>query len=126
VWVYLLKRKDDVFTIFKQFIAMVEKNSGRSIKCLITDNGCEYTSMEFNKYCKEEGIEEHKTNAYTSQQNNVVERMNMTLLERARSVLSNSKLQQQLWAEEVSRSCYILDLSPSNASECLDSKRCID
>ena len=34
VWVYLLKRKDDVFNSFKQFKALVEKRTGSSIKCL--------------------------------------------------------------------------------------------
>ena len=89
----MLKSKTDVFTIFKQFIALVEKSTGRSIKCLRTDNGGEFTSMEFENYCKELGIDRHKTTAYTPQQNGVVERMNMTLLERARSMLSNANLQ---------------------------------
>jgi hypothetical protein len=93
VWVYLLKRKVDVFIVFKQFRDLVEKSTGRSIKCLRTDNGGEYTSMEFKNYCKEAGIERHKTTAYTPQQNGVVECMNKTLLERARSMLSNAKLQ---------------------------------
>jgi transposase InsO family protein len=93
VWVYLLKRKDDVFITFKQFRALVEKSTDRSIKCLRTDNGGEFTSMEFENYCKEDGIERHKTTVYTPQQNGVVERMNRTLLERARSMLSNAKMQ---------------------------------
>jgi transposase InsO family protein len=57
-----------------------------SIKCLRTDNGGEFTSMEFENYCKESGIDRHKTTAYTPQQNGVVEFMNKTLLERERSM----------------------------------------
>jgi transposase InsO family protein len=78
----MLKRKADVFTVFKQFRYLVEKSIGRSIKCLRTDNGGEFTSMEFENYCKEFGIDRHKTTAYTPQQNGVVECMNTTLLER--------------------------------------------
>ena len=37
----------------------------RTIKCLRTDNGGEFTSLEFEKYCKDEGIVRHKTNVYT-------------------------------------------------------------
>ena len=70
---------------------MVEKNTGRSIKCLRKNNGGEFTSLEFEKYCKETSIERHKTINYT-QQNGVSECMNMTLLERVRSMLSNAKL----------------------------------
>jgi transposase InsO family protein len=76
----MLKRKADVFTIFKQFRALVEKSTGRSIKFLRTDDGGEFMSMEFENYCKEFGIDRHKTTSYTPQQNGVVERMNKTLL----------------------------------------------
>jgi transposase InsO family protein len=89
----MLKRKVDVFIVFKQFRDLVEKSTGRFIKCLRIDNGGEFTSMEFENYCKEFGIDRHKTTAYTPQQNGVVECMNMTLLERARSMLSNTNLQ---------------------------------
>jgi transposase InsO family protein len=92
-WIYMLKSNDDVFIVFKQFRDLVEKSTGRSIKCLRTDNGGEFTLMEFENYCKEFGIDRHKTTAYTSQQNRVVEHINMTLLERARSMLSNTNLQ---------------------------------
>ena len=56
VWVYILKKKSDVFTVFKQFRALVENITGRTIKCLRTDNGGEFTSIEFEQYCKDEGI----------------------------------------------------------------------
>jgi transposase InsO family protein len=53
---YVIK-KADVFTVFKQFRALVEMNIDRSIKCLSTDNGGEFASMEFENYCKEFGID---------------------------------------------------------------------
>ena len=59
--------------------------------CLRTDDGGEFTSLEFEKYSKGEGIIIHKTNVYTPQQNGVAEHMNMTLLKRARSMFSNAK-----------------------------------
>jgi transposase InsO family protein len=96
----------------------VEKSTSRSIKCLRTDNGGEFMSMEFENYCNEFGIDRHKTTAYTPQQNGVVEHMNMTLLERERSMLSNGKLQQELWAEVVSTTCYLVNQSPSTTIEC--------
>jgi transposase InsO family protein len=94
VWIYILKRKFDVFNTFKQFRALVEKSTGSSIRCLIMDNGGEFTSMEFENYCKESHIEGHKTTIYTPHQNGVVEHMNKNILERERFMLSNSKLQQ--------------------------------
>ncbi len=112
VWVYMLKRKADVLNVFKQFKAMVEKGTGKSIKCLRTNNGGEFTSGEFEQYCKDEGIVRHKTIVYTPQQNGVAERMNQTLMERARSMIGNANLQKELWAEVVSTACYIVNILP--------------
>ena len=61
----MLKKKFDVFTVFKQFRELVENIIGRSIKCLRTDNGGEFTSKEFDNYCMDVGIERHKTTVYT-------------------------------------------------------------
>jgi len=53
-WVFMLKKKFDVFNVFKQFKEMVEKRTSKSIKCLRTDNGGEFNSIEFEQYCKDE------------------------------------------------------------------------
>ncbi|KAG9441834.1 hypothetical protein H6P81_017688 [Aristolochia fimbriata] len=87
VWVYFLKAKSDVFTIFKQWKCMIEKQTGKQIKRLRTDNGLEFCSGKFNKFCENEGIVRHRTVRHTPQQNGVAERMNITLLERARCML---------------------------------------
>eukprot|EP00253_Pinus_taeda_P008927 PITA_08927 len=104
-----------IYKVFKQFRALVENNTGRTIKCLRTDNGGEFNSKEFDSYCKDAGIERHKTTVYTSQQNGVVERMNRSLLERARSMMSNARLQKELWTEAVATACYVINRSPSTA-----------
>ena len=39
MWVYFLKQKSDAFPVFQQFKALVEKESGSSIRTLRTDNG---------------------------------------------------------------------------------------
>lgn len=38
VWAYALNSKEKVFEIFKQFHASVERESGKSLKCIRTDN----------------------------------------------------------------------------------------
>ena len=62
-------------------------------KKLRTDNGGEYTSIEFEKFLKKEGIEHQYTIPKTPEQNGVSERMNRTLVETARSMLVDSRLQ---------------------------------
>lgn len=61
----MLKKKADVFNVFKQFKTMVENKTGKSIKCLRTDDGGEFTSLEFEQFCKDEGIVTHKAVVYT-------------------------------------------------------------
>jgi len=118
VWVFMLKKKANVFHVFKQFKAMIEKRTSKSIKFLRTENGGEFTLMEFEQYCKDEGIVRHKIVVYTPQQNGVAKRMNQTLMERARSMISNANLQKDLWEEAVSTACYLVNRSPSVAINC--------
>ncbi|KAH9679836.1 hypothetical protein KPL71_026295 [Citrus sinensis] len=61
-WVYPIKKKSDVFPVFKEYKARVELESGKKIKCLRTDNGGEYTDGEFLAFCKQE--EAAKTACY--------------------------------------------------------------
>jgi len=80
---------------------LVEKRTNMSIKCLRTYTRSEFTYLEFENNCKEARIEMHKTTIYTTQKNGMDKHMNMALLERAMSMLSNAKLQQKLWVEAI-------------------------
>ncbi|GJU60714.1 gag-pol polyprotein [Tanacetum coccineum] len=91
-WVYPIKKKSDVFEVFKVYKARVKLDSGMKIKCLRTDNGGEYTGDEFDIFSRQEGIKRQFTTAYTPQQNGVAERMNRTLLDRARAILATISL----------------------------------
>ena len=48
---------------------MVERESGHWVKTLRTDNGGQYTSMEFKKYLKSEGVRHELTIPKTPEQN---------------------------------------------------------
>nr|GEW52879.1 Gag-Pol polyprotein [Tanacetum cinerariifolium] len=86
--VYPIKKKSDVFEVFKVYKARVELDYGKKIKYLRTDNRGEYT-----------------------------ERMNRTLLERARAMLGTTSLGKSFWAEAVNTACYVINSSPSTAVE---------
>ena len=88
------------------------------VKRLRTDNGLEFCNRDFDNFCKAEGILRHKTVVNTPQQNGVAERMNRTLLERARCMLSNAGLDKEFWAEAVSSACYLVNRSPTTSIEC--------
>ena len=67
---------------------MIEKQTDRQIKCLRIDNGLEFCSHEFNDFCKKEGILRHLTVPGTPQKNGVAERMNRTLMENVRCIVT--------------------------------------
>jgi transposase InsO family protein len=73
-WVYFLKSKDEMFSKFNEFKALIENLSERKIKILRSDNGGEYTSKEFVNYCKDVRIKRELTTPYNPQQNGVAER----------------------------------------------------
>ncbi|GKA65380.1 putative RNA-directed DNA polymerase [Tanacetum coccineum] len=81
VWVYTLKTKDQVLDVFKQFHALVERQTGKKLKCIRSDNGGEYIGP-FDAYCREHGIQHQKTPPKTPQLNGLAERMNRTLVKR--------------------------------------------
>ena len=95
----------------------MENQTEKNIKVLRTDNGGEFCSKEFEEFCKKCGIAWQKTTPYTPQQNGVAERMNKTLMERARSMLSGAGLGQEFWAEAVDTACYLVNRSPSSVLE---------
>ena len=64
-WVYPIKKKADVFSVFKAYKARVELESEKKIKCLRSDNGGEYTDDEFLTFCKQECIKRQLSTAYT-------------------------------------------------------------
>lgn len=55
-WVYFLQSMSEAFEQFKNFQAMVERQSGCKLKVLRTDRGGEFTSNEFKQYCARSGI----------------------------------------------------------------------
>ncbi|RVX13013.1 Retrovirus-related Pol polyprotein from transposon TNT 1-94 [Vitis vinifera] len=89
VWVFFFKQKSDVLATFNEWKIMIEKHTGK----------------------QSEGIVRHHTVHHTPQQNGVTERMNKTLMEKARCMLSNVGLPKSFWAEVASTTCFIINLS---------------
>ena len=85
---YLMRRKFEAFEKFKEFRAEVENQLGKRIKVIQSDRGGEYLLGDFKDYLTQNGIVSQLTAPRTPQQNGVVERRNMTLLEMVRSMMS--------------------------------------
>lgn len=115
VYVYILCNKYEALEKFKEFKNQVENELNKKIKILRSDNGKEYINNSFDKFLKDSGIIHQTSNPYTPEQNGLAERMNRTLVERAKCMIFNSCLQKEYWAEAVSTAAYIVNRSPSRA-----------
>jgi hypothetical protein len=59
-------------------------------------------------------VAKHSTIPSTPQQNGLAKRMNRTLLERVRSMLTGSGMPKKFWAEAVTTAAYLINRSPSS------------
>ena len=55
-WIFFMQKKDQTFSKFCEFKALLEKESGKKVKALRSDNGGEYISNKFKDFCSREGI----------------------------------------------------------------------
>jgi transposase InsO family protein len=106
-WIYFLKSKDEVFSKFKEFKALIENLSERKIKILRSDNGGEYISKEFVNFCKDVGIKRELTTPYNPQQNGVAKRKNRTIMEVVKTMIHDQDLPMCLWAEAAMAVVYV-------------------
>src|SRR4051812_48430507 len=115
VWIFFLKHKSEVFQKFKEWRTMVENQRGRKVKTLRSDNGGEYTSTEFKEYLARHGIKHQLSIPGRPEQNGVAERMNRTLMDRARSIRLQAGMPEGLWAEAVNHAAFLINRSPPTA-----------
>jgi hypothetical protein len=92
-----LASKDQAFAAFQHYVAMAEALHNRKVCWLRSDNGGEFMSTAFSDWLRERGIQRERTVPYTPSQNGVVERMNRTVMEAARAVLTAAQLPNSFW-----------------------------
>ena len=109
MWFYTLRLKDQVLDMFKQFYTLVERETRKKLKCIQIDNKGEYLGL-LDEYYRKQGIRHLKTPP-NPQLNGVVEKMNMTLVERVRFLLSHTMLSNPFWGEALNTIVYLLNLS---------------
>lgn len=113
VIVYLLKHKSEVVSVFKNYYNTVTNHFGRKLLKLRSDNGGEYINHEMKRFCSDKGIVMQTTVPYSPELNGVAERMNRTLVDKARTILIDSNLSKNLWGEAIYFSAYVTNRSPT-------------
>jgi transposase InsO family protein len=86
--VFFLVDKSDIFATFKSFTKRVHNEFETTIKKVRSDNRSEFKNTRIDELCEEFGIRHQFSAKYTLQSNGLAERKNRTLIDMARSMLS--------------------------------------
>ncbi|PKU64191.1 Retrovirus-related Pol polyprotein from transposon TNT 1-94 [Dendrobium catenatum] len=108
-WIYPLCHKSEVYTIFLQFQALVEKQFQHPIKILRTDGGGEYVNIIFKNHLTKSGIIYQISCPYTPQQNGVAEQKHRHLLATVRALLLTASLPHKFWLDALLTATYLIN-----------------
>ena len=104
-----LKQKSNSFQMFKWYLARVEKEIGKNLKCLRYDKGEEFTSKKFEIFCNDGGIKRQTSTPRTPPQNGIVERRNRSIMDYARTLMMEKNVNLKYWREVVRTTIYTLN-----------------
>jgi len=110
-WLYLMKNKSDTQTKLRDFIALVDRQFGKKVRVLRSDNGGEFLSL--TSYFLASGIVHETSCVGTPQQNGRVERKHRHLLNVARAIMFQGSLPIQFWGECALNAAYLINRTPS-------------
>lgn len=95
---------------------MVENYMGKKIKIFRSDGGTEFCNSELSACFEKSGVVFQTTVPYSPQQNGKLERMNRTVMEKARCLLMESGLSKVFWAEAVNTAAYLVNRTPCTST----------
>jgi hypothetical protein len=114
-WICLVKDRREVYESFQNWRASVELESEHKLKAVRIDNAPEF--LKLSKGLEKDGIRFEPTVAYVPSQNGVAERLNRTLITKARALLSAVDLPLELWGEAVHTANYLKNLTPFDTDD---------
>ena len=112
-WLYQLKTKDEVFTIYQAFHAMVQTQFSSKIKILRSDNGGEFTNRRFQAYFQQHGLLHETSCSQTPQQNGVAERKNRHILETSHALILGAHVPSCHCGDAVATAVYLINRMPA-------------
>ena len=102
-----LRTKDEVMNRIANFITFVERQTGKKVKVLRSDNGLEFCNHALENYLQKLGIKHERTSIASPQMNGCAERYNRLLFEGVRTFKFAANLPDKLWTEAVMAINYI-------------------
>lgn len=111
VWIYFLKYKSDVESVFLQFQKHVETMLNSKIRSVQSDWGGEYHRL--HNYFKSTGIEHRISCPHTHQQNGIAERKHRHIVDTGLTLLAQSNMPLSYWDEAFNTACFLINRMPT-------------
>ena len=111
-WLFPIKNKSDVFNIFIEFHKLcVERQFSQKLSAFQSDWGGEFQSL--NKYLKDHGIHHRVSCPYSPEQNGIVERQHIHIIETSLALLKQASLPTTFWDEVVTTASFLINRMPT-------------
>ena len=110
-WLYLIKRKSDVFDVFIHFQAHVERLLKHKIIHVQSDWGGEYHNL--NSFFNKLGISHRVSCPHTHQQNGAAERKHRHLVETGLTLLAHASVPFRFWSDAFSTAFFLINRTPT-------------
>lgn len=111
-WLYFLKKKSELVTVFPQFHRQAERVLGAKLQMLQTDGGGEFQALK--SYLTQHGIVQRLSCPYTSAQNGLVERKHRQVVETGLSMLAHAAMPLKFWNEAFCSAVFLINRLPSH------------
>jgi transposase InsO family protein len=113
-WIYFMKRRSELPSIYKSFTRMVHTQFSATIKIFRSDSGGEFLSDTFCQLLTLDGTLAQLSCPGAHAQNGVAERKHRHIIESARTILISSFVPSHFWSEAVSTAVYLINRQPSS------------
>lgn len=100
-WIFLMKNRLVVFTIFQTFCSEINTQFDSQIKILQSDDTSEYLSTSFQSLLTSQGILHQPSCSHTPQLNVVAKWKNLHLVETTRSMLLRNNVPLRFWGDTI-------------------------
>lgn len=107
IQLYMLKSKSEALDGFRKYLALVENQCETKIKMVRSDNGGEFISTAFQDLLVTHGIIFNPVPPGAHAQNGRVERVHRTVMDGVRTILADTGLPQEFWAEAAQYVVYV-------------------
>jgi hypothetical protein len=113
-WIYFMKRRSELLSIYKSFACMIHTQFTAPIKLFRSDSGGEYLSDTFREFLTSEGTLAQLSCPGAHAQNGVAKRKHRHVIETARTLLISSFVPSHFWCEVVSTIVYLINRQSSS------------